>query len=75
MVSHFRSCKLLGFLAVINGCFNIKGFGFRIAGSKLDLNMVAISYDRTLGCRITEFERSPIWMERDGLPRKDGRAG
>ena len=36
--------------------------------------MAAITYDRTSGCRITEFERSPIWMERDGLPRKDGRA-
>jgi hypothetical protein len=62
-------------LAVLNGCFNIKGFGFRTARSKLDLNMAAITYDRTLGCRITEFERSPKWMERDGLPRKDGRAG
>ena len=71
----FRSCKPLGSLAVLNGCFNIKGFGFRIARSKLDLNMAAITYDRTSCCRITEFERSPIWMERDGLPRKDGRAG
>jgi hypothetical protein len=62
-------------LAVLNGCFNIKGFGFRTARSKFDLNMAAITYDRTLGCRITEFERSPKWMERDGLPRKDGRAG
>ena len=36
--SQFRSCKPLGSLAVLNGCFNIKGFGFRIARSKLDLN-------------------------------------
>ena len=71
----FQSYKPLGSLAVLNGCFNIKGFGFRIVRSKLDLNMAAITYDRTLGCRITEFESSPIWMERDGLPRKDGRAG
>ena len=37
--------------------------------------MAAITDDRTSGCRITEFERSPIWMERDGLARKHGRAG
>jgi hypothetical protein len=56
----FRSCKPLGSLAVPNGCLNIKGFGFHIARSKLDLNTAAITYDRTSGCRITEFERSPI---------------
>ena len=35
--------------------------------------MAAITYDRTSGCRITEFERSPIWMERDGLKRRKKR--
>jgi hypothetical protein len=44
----------------INGSSNVKGFGFGIARSQLDLNVTAITDHRNSGCRITEFKRSPI---------------